>query len=409
MSGATAAEGAALTHGLGYWTQDPLDPTHSGLHEGIPISEPEAQRYLDAILPFRALTERTTFILLQRNRHALETTLEAVANVEQLGGSFRRIDTNALGVTLMGELLNWLAAGRLYIVSTKDFMRRQFGDTSDQMRRFAEVTSKAFDDLAGYRFMYNLRDYSQHCGAPVSSMSVSRGATGQRQLDLLLSKSQLRAASFNWSSHVEQLFEVWPEQIPLMPLLVEAMEAYARIEDEVLRILIETCVTAAPVVREGIELCGVSEPRQHPAVLRIRGRDDGTEGIAYSLQSFPESTDVGRLLAAASLPDPLANLRTATPPPQARNPAMLAADRRAAAVVSVRLDQGGPTAELDVAVRSALDEAGALTIVSGLMNLTVQLSTMIAMLIGSTPQAVIGGFVHEAEAQSDEEGAAGHA
>jgi hypothetical protein len=64
-------------------------------------------------------------------------------NVERMGGSFRLLDQQTLGVTLTNELLNWLAAGRLYIENNASSIRSQFGEGSDELRRFWNANSRA--------------------------------------------------------------------------------------------------------------------------------------------------------------------------------------------------------------------------------------------------------------------------
>jgi hypothetical protein len=391
----TAPVGAAPSYSLGHWSQDPSNPTHSQRNEVHLITEAQFDTHLAAIATFRALTERKTYMLLLRNNHALEATLAAAENVEEVGGNFRRFDTSDLSLTLMGQLLNWLAAGRLYEKNMETYLRGQFGDTSDQFRRFTKATNRAFDGFAGYRFMYNLRDYAQHSGPPLSSLMVSRDGPRPRKLELQLHRSELLAAvGFTWKPHARRLLDAWPERFPVMPLVVEAMEGYRVIEDEVLRILIEACVVAVPSLREGIARVA-AEPGQHPAIFRTTDRDDGVEDAVFSLQSFPNGADLDRLEAAASLPDPLAILRVPAPAKPARNPDMLEVDRRAAALFSVWFEHGGPSAELDAIVSSAVAEAGGASLVAGLVNLSAYLSAMVATLTGSTAQAVVGGFVQE--------------
>lgn len=176
-------DGRTSNSSLGHWSQAQGQPMH--FNTGTGLSDDEANRYSAAIATFRAVTERNTFVLLQRHHHRLEATVAAFANLERLGGSFRNVDKRAVNITLMGEIVDWLAAGRLYTESTRDFMLRQFGHGA-QLERFKSATSSAFDGFAGYRFMYNLRDYTQHCGPPLGGTTVGRVADGNRTFDLYL-------------------------------------------------------------------------------------------------------------------------------------------------------------------------------------------------------------------------------
>lgn len=388
---ASAADEAPYS--LGYWTQQ---PNQSGMevHDVCGLTEVEFDGYLAAIATYRALTERTTYQLLLRHRYALATTLDAYANVERIGGSFRRLSPTVMGVALIDELICWLAVGRLYLVSSEDFMRVRFGDPSDQLERFRTTTHQAFDTYPGYRFMYNLRDYAQHCGVPASGVTVGRGDAQLRVLDLYLHRSDLLVAHFEWSSHAKKLLEDFPEQIAVTPLLIDAMSGYSAIEDEVLRILVEACASALPQMREAVQRIGLAAGEQHAAVFRYEDRDDGVAGVNLSFQSFPPPSALDALDAAAASPDPLKQLRRSWTPPS-RTPALKHADQQAAAVMGVWLEHGGDSSQLQEAMNSVLAAGNGdpTVLVSGLVNLCAYSMGMVAELVGSTTQSLIGGFV----------------
>src|ERR1700686_1454133 len=87
------------TYALAWWaaTSGPVRTHYEGVYE---INESEFDAYIAAIAAYRALTERTTYVMLQRNKHALEATIAACSNVERMGGGFRLLDQQTLGVTL---------------------------------------------------------------------------------------------------------------------------------------------------------------------------------------------------------------------------------------------------------------------------------------------------------------------
>jgi hypothetical protein len=363
------------------------------------ITETEFKTYVAAIATYRALTERTTYTLLRRDSQALADTLAAISNVEQVSGSFRRVNTQVLGVTLTGELLNWLTAGTLYFVSTVNFLQGQFGNSSDQLRRFRDGLSRASKACPGYRLMLLLRDYAQHAASPLSGLSVSRDDARPRKVEIYVLKSELLSSpGYTWEGRDRKLLETLPEQIALMPLVIDAMQGYAMIEDEVFRILLDAAIAAIPTLRDGIARVA-PQPGQHPAILGFEDRADDVEGIR--LWSFPDLADLNRLQTAADSPDPVASLRRPAQTKPARKPDMLNADREAASIVSVWLDHDGGSPELQRAVDSAVAGAGASTLVAGLVNLSAYLSAMLATLVGSTPQALIGAFTNDAESDGD--------
>jgi len=381
------------SYALGFWTTQTGQP-HTLIEDICEITEHEFETYRTAVNTYAALTERTVYVLLQRNKHQLEATLAACTNVERMGGTFRQLDREALGVTLINELLNWLAAGKLYVENNASQIRRQYGDGSDALRRFWDAKSRA-SHFRGFRFAEALRDYAQHAAPPLSGMQVSKSESQPRSVEIYVLKSELLASDMQWSSGRKKLIEALPEQIAVMPLVVGAMEGYRLIEDEVLRLLLEACVAAIPTLREGIARVA-HEPGQHPCALRFGDRDDGVEGVNISELTFPKPTDLDLLEAAAAGSDPLSRLKSQAPTAPSISSDMLAANRRAASLISIWIAHGEPSPELLEALDAALAADGARTLVSGLVNLSAYLSAMVGTLIGSTPQSLIGGFTMEA-------------
>jgi hypothetical protein len=207
-------------------------------------------------------------------------------NLERVGGSFRKINQRNVALLFMGEMTNWLASTRLYLESERDFLLDQFGEKSDELGRYRRATSQAFASYPGYRFLYNLRDYAQHCGPPVSGMMISSDPTGKRVIEMYLSRSELLVARFDWSRHAKELLASWPEQISVMPLIEESMAGFRIIEDELLRILLTRCAKATTTMREGMARVAASEG--HPAVFRLpaSGEEDEEDNLALRHEAW---------------------------------------------------------------------------------------------------------------------------
>ena len=181
-----------------------------------------------------------------------------------------------------------------------------------------------------------------------------------------------------------------------MPRVLEAMEGYRIIENEVLHILLGECVEAIPRLREGIEKVA-PEPGQHPCVLRFEDRDDGVDGVQWAQSSFPNPADLDVFEAAAAAPDPLSVLKQRTVAAPSKNPGMTEANRQAGALISIWISHGGYSAELQQALDTSIAGDGARTVVPGLVNLCAHFAAMVGTLIGSSPLSLIGGFNTEAE------------
>ena len=72
----------------------------------------------------------------------------------------------------MSQIINWLTSFRLHLDYAETRVKRQYGKTSDQVKAFKAQTHQAFDSSIGYRFISKFRNYVQHCGPPITSVSV---------------------------------------------------------------------------------------------------------------------------------------------------------------------------------------------------------------------------------------------
>lgn len=351
-----------------------------------PLGVDEFNRYSDAIARYAEMTERSTYQLLQRNYGRLRSILEAYSNLSRVGGTLRNVDQRELGLTLADQLANWLASTRMYIESQRDFISRQFGESAE-LKLFDRARNRAFDSLAGYRFLYNLRDYAQHCGLPISSLNISGSENSDRRIiELQLSRSALLMARFNWNRHAKALIDQWPEQISLMPLVEEAMTGYRDIEYELLRILIRHCGESVDILREGIALAG-EDTEGHPALVRSPPGLDGS----LSWQPFPSLQGLEQVESALSLPDPLDNFRS-IPPAAPGTLEQHQVEAKAMAVVSVLFEDDSHREFERIVNKIIQEDRSIVPLLSGMANLCKVMVFMLAQTLGSTPTDIRGLF-----------------
>jgi hypothetical protein len=378
---------------LGVWRQEPGQKGFD-IEASITISADEFQGYIDAISTYRSLSERNTYQILNRNHLRLASMLKMYTNLERVGGSFRKINQQNVALLFMGEMTNWLASTRLYLESERDFLLNQFGGNSDELRRYRRATSQAFDSYRGYRFLYNLRDYAQHCGPPVSGMMVSSDPTGKRVIEMYLSRPELLVARFDWSRHSKELLAGWPEKISVMPLIEESMAGFRIIEDELLRILLKRCAKATTTMRKGMGRVAAIEG--HPAVFRLPASSEEDQEGNLAWQSFPEPSGLDVVERAIANDDTLASLPRVEAPQEVFSPEQTYANSRAAAVIATALEAGGAGARFNEVVNRVIQEDDDITpLISGLTNLSLVLVEMLSQALGSPPQDLLGSLGDE--------------
>jgi hypothetical protein len=226
---------------------------------------------------------------------------------------------------------------------------------------------------------------------------VKAGDAGTIDLELYLSKSELLLADFGWKRHSRELLASWPEEVPLLPLVAEAMEGFEQIEQVVLHLLMKRCAVFIESMRHGILRVKSIITRGHPAVFQLPSK----RNRGFLWQTFPPLSSLRQLEFALQQPDPVAAVRR--PPEQAtvHRPGQAHAENQAAAVLGVWLEYG-PGAELTAAVNRVIDDDQEITpLVSGLVNISAQLLEMLSQSLGTSSKALLGGFVYQ-EPQDEE-------
>lgn len=69
--------------------------------------------------------------------------------------------------------LNYVFSFRTYIDHLETFLKRTFGDTSNEVIAFKKLTAELYDNHFEYRFIYKLRNYAQHCGLPIDVFNIN--------------------------------------------------------------------------------------------------------------------------------------------------------------------------------------------------------------------------------------------
>jgi hypothetical protein len=70
-------------------------------------------------------------------------------------------------------ILNFLSSVRTFLDHSELHLKRRYGKDSQQVKRYEEICSQQYDGEFSYRFVYQLRNYVQHCGMPVGHFSLS--------------------------------------------------------------------------------------------------------------------------------------------------------------------------------------------------------------------------------------------
>src|SRR5215210_1944344 len=164
---------------------------------------------------------------------------------------------------------HFLHAWRAFLDQSRRALTSHYGTDSEQVKRFAESCSSEYDGSFSYRFLDQLRNYTQHVGAAVGHVSLgsSMGEVGDPSADRYrLEVNVDRDSLLRWSklkSAVRKELETMSVRIPLEPHVNALMQSNHRIHQvalaqqvpELLESAHEILSFAGPAVRAAGSPC----------------------------------------------------------------------------------------------------------------------------------------------------------
>ncbi|MGZ3181682.1 MAG: hypothetical protein ACXU8N_04500 [Telluria sp.] len=136
-------------------------------------------------------------------------------------------------VTATQHLTNTLSAASAFLTQTGDRLKRFYGGDSIEFKAWDTERKDFHATTFAYRFLYELRNYSQHMGIPISRLGVegerSQGGTGMAfQIRLALDRDELLSSSFNWKKLKSEISSL-PASFEIGPMLRDYIAALRKL------------------------------------------------------------------------------------------------------------------------------------------------------------------------------------
>jgi hypothetical protein len=161
-----------------HYPQGAIVPRKAAIREVLPLGPAELSGFQEAVREVHDFDKaQRLYIIFERNVATLGAFLAHVLESHVLSA----LDTHA---ALRGHLievdrllLNILTSMRTFTDHAETHLKRKFGSSSAEPGRFKEACSREYDRHFCYRFMYQFRNYSQHCGLPAGSIAFTSRST----------------------------------------------------------------------------------------------------------------------------------------------------------------------------------------------------------------------------------------
>lgn len=181
------------------------------------LSQLEFDRYSKYIMSLIFLkNDENLFKIVELNYDDLINKIQSATD-ELAQGINNTSEQQYLHLEINRLILNLLSSIRTYLDHTETRFKREYGIESAEFNIFKTATSKAYDENFSYRFLYKLRNYSQHCGLPAGSLkahSFSENGVSKYVLELSLLRDEL-LKNFEWGNPItkelkkqEQIFDI---------------------------------------------------------------------------------------------------------------------------------------------------------------------------------------------------------
>ena len=224
---------------LGAWVMEERERRGHTHHfdPKVPLDSETFDRYYQSTIPYRRMTERRAYQLLQRASRRLHATVQLHSNLHKHGGRLHEsLDGHHAALSVTGAVTDWLSYSYIYLDTEETFCKRLGQEEFDH---FKQATHDAYDAFPAYRFLYQVRNYAHHYGPPLAALDLS-ASDDSWEIDVMVDKRQLLAdRSFHWNERSREVLDGLPERFAIVPLITEAMEGYRLIERRMLSMYLD--------------------------------------------------------------------------------------------------------------------------------------------------------------------------
>jgi hypothetical protein len=212
-------------------------------HLGRQITDARYDSYQSDAALLREVLENSSFAGLQARCMDFMRAAAAADEAFREGRSTRDITP-----PIRSKFDDLLSAFRRFTDRTPHALSQRYGDQSDEIGIFKAAASHEFDNEFAYRFINNLRNYSDHAGSPISRITqtskLNADGTTQYTFDVLFNSQTLLVSNKKWHTRVRQDLTEMVNEFSAIIIVDALLYSCGRIHCRTL-IAQELCITSA--------------------------------------------------------------------------------------------------------------------------------------------------------------------
>lgn len=186
------------------------------------------------------------------------------------------------------HILNYLSSFHTFVNHNTIIIHKSYGENSQKFKDFKKVRSNTFDDHFSYRFLYKLRNYAQHCGMPVGTITfdskiVDSQSTGiHHSLIVNFDRDELLNNYDKWGKLIPEIQEL-PQQFEIKPLIDELMKCIERINYFIIKEDLPELIQSVQFIKQLIS--STKDMEGTPCILKDLNRYD--KGLNLKIENIP--------------------------------------------------------------------------------------------------------------------------
>ena len=187
----------------------------------VDFNETDYLKYSDSLLKLMVLkNDENLFKIVELNYIDLMSKIEAITK-KMSDGNLYSPEQEHLHLEINRLILNLLSSIRTYLDHTETRLKREYGVDSEEFKIFKTETSSAYDNNFSYRFLYKLRNYSQHCGLPAGSLTTSSSneKDGTKHVLILSLVRDNLLQQFDWGNPITGELQNQEEKFDILSLI----------------------------------------------------------------------------------------------------------------------------------------------------------------------------------------------
>ena len=163
----------------------------------------ELKEYSNVIFEVKPIV--VSFEVVKKNFEEIFTTAssykEDIKDTKSAGPTEIHLSLESM-VSMTQRIGNFLAAASSFLTNSEVRLEKVYGKDSKELESWNEFRRNLHKNKFSYRFMYELRNYSQHYGLPLSGFNLNLNdmLTTDKKVNFVmyLSKDELLKDKFNW-------------------------------------------------------------------------------------------------------------------------------------------------------------------------------------------------------------------